>query len=47
VCSHGSNISQKEASLELFNPTYWKQDAEFVARTRQERMKNLVANIQI
>jgi 2-keto-myo-inositol isomerase len=30
-------------SLELFNPTYWKQDALVVARTGLEKMKGAVA----
>jgi hypothetical protein len=30
-------------SLELFNPTYWKQDALVVARTGVEKMKRAVA----
>lgn len=30
-------------SLELFNPQYWKQDAEMVARTGLQKMKQAVA----
>ena len=30
-------------SLELFNPTYWKQDAEQVAKTGLQKMKQAVA----
>jgi sugar phosphate isomerase/epimerase len=35
----------KVLSLELFNETYWKQDALLVARTGLEKMKKLVAEI--
>jgi sugar phosphate isomerase/epimerase len=31
-------------SLELFNPNYWKQDAELVAKTGLEKMKASVNN---
>ncbi|MEX2173019.1 MAG: sugar phosphate isomerase/epimerase family protein [Pirellulaceae bacterium] len=33
-------------SLELFNPTYWKQDPHAVARTGLEKMKGAVARAQ-
>ena len=37
---------KKVLSLELFNPEYWKQDAEDIARIGLQKMKKLVADIE-
>ena len=35
----------KILSLELFNETYWKQDALLVAKTGLQKMKSLVTEV--
>lgn len=40
------NNSQAALSLELFNPSYWKQDAFVVAKTGLEKMKASVAKAE-